>query len=512
MKTLPPTISHSILLATIALLLGASPLAAQQSFQDWLKKDRDQRKQFTKTGNVKPDVDSIEAPMADVPQVPDVQPDVPAPTPPPQPDIPAPPPPHQPDAEVTPPPQQDTPPPETHQAKAEWLIMVYAAADNILDNGIVDDIKEMQTIGSSEAIKMVALLDRSEEGEGWSDTRRFEVLNPDDIGGKNSWDTSLSTCTEMGELNMGNPTNLSDFVKWAQDTYPAERSMLVFNNHGGGWRDHFSRAVNASTRGPMQSKTFGLASLSRAICWDDTDDNDFLESREIRTALERCGPLTIIGCDACQMAMIEVAYEWHNVAGYLVTSELFEPYDGWPYDTIMKALDANPAMTTEAFVGEITQLYGASYTNEDTITTQSGIDLTKVVPLVAAVDSVAKNLSDHVDANQSLPATFKERFSTATFRGNNFLDLDAMMESIVNSPGFGEDLVDAAKLARDRFRKAVVANHSTLPRFRGLSIHAGFTVESDDYTADIIRFAADTQWDECLLKLRPLYKPPKEGE
>ena len=41
---------------------------------------------------------------------------------------------------------------------------------------------------------------------------------------------------DIGEVNMGDPNTLTDFVKWGLETFPARHTALVLWDHGGGWR------------------------------------------------------------------------------------------------------------------------------------------------------------------------------------------------------------------------------------------------------------------------------------
>ena len=52
--------------------------------------------------------------------------------------------------------------------------------------------------------------------------------------------------------------------------------------------------------------------------------------------------LSIIGMDACLMAMIEVQYQVRKFADVMVASQEVEPMHGWPYDTILAELTARP--------------------------------------------------------------------------------------------------------------------------------------------------------------------------
>ncbi|MCD6488404.1 MAG: hypothetical protein J7K21_04185 [Desulfurococcales archaeon] len=106
----------------------------------------------------------------------------------------------------------------------------------------------------------------------------------------------------MGEVNTGDPDTLKSFIEFVVGNYPAEHYMLIIWDHGGG---------------------------PGGAAWDYSSDDDYLTLKEIREAVEEAGVhLDIIGFDACLMATIDAAYEFRNVADYLVASEETEPGHG----------------------------------------------------------------------------------------------------------------------------------------------------------------------------------------
>ena len=129
---------------------------------------------------------------------------------------------------------------------AEWTVMVYLDADNNLESVGIDDINEMEMVGSTSEVNIVVQVDRipysvlasSNQGYAddisngnWTTTRRYYVtqdFNPILINSPLKID--------LGELNMGDPQTLVDFASWAAINYPAKKYLLVIWNHGGGLR------------------------------------------------------------------------------------------------------------------------------------------------------------------------------------------------------------------------------------------------------------------------------------
>src|SRR5205823_6865956 len=106
--------------------------------------------------------------------------------------------------------------------------------------------------------------------------------------------------------------------------------------------------VRAVARRPIRralfASTIHAALKTRAIAFDD-DAKDFLDNQELKRVLGEArkflgGKIAVIGMDACLMSMVEVAYQIRGAASVMVGSEQTEPGEGWPYDSILRALAA----------------------------------------------------------------------------------------------------------------------------------------------------------------------------
>jgi len=464
-------------LGVLLMLLSASPSRADAGFADWLKKDREAQKKFQQGKTPTKQAPSKQAPARTAPAKPDAAPATDVETP----------------ARTRVAPVAAP----VKKTKPGWLVMVYAAGDNDLDPFTIADVKEMQKVGSGDNLKIAVLMDRVDYGK-WSSARQFLVRKPSDQGGKDSWDVSLTTCEDLGELNMGDPQTLTSFVEWATTTYPQPNTMLVLWNHGGGWRTAASRAVSAgATRSAGPPPKPGLSRLSRGIAWDDTNGGDFLEMREVRSALEPFDPFTIIGTDACLMGMVEVVYELRERCDYFIGSEDIEPGDGWPYDRWLRPLAEDTGMKPEALCKVIVDEYTKSYGLRPT--TLSAVRQADVPALAESIDKVACELIDHTEA-RGKPAVSFDGLPSYTPSSPDFVDLGAFLERLKRK--YPKSVRDAAKVAHAALEKAVVVNRShLLLQGQGLSIYPGGGYDERDYRAGIIQFARDTRWDELLREL-----------
>lgn len=205
------------------------------------------------------------------------------------------------------------------QPQAKWTFLVYMVGDNNLEKYIVPDIeKELAKVGSNADVNVLVLADRtpgySNTAGDWTSTKLFYVTR----GMKADPQYALA---DWGERNMGDPQTLADFLSWAKANYPADHYALVMWDHGWGWR-------------PYQSM------------WDETDD-DTLDQHEIAAAMQAAGPVDVLGFDACEQQMIEVQATWRNYVQVIAASQEDVWWEGFKYEDILAALQANPAMTAE---------------------------------------------------------------------------------------------------------------------------------------------------------------------
>ena len=91
--------------------------------------------------------------------------------------------------------------------------MCYMNGDNNLAGEVLHAVDMMETIGSSEEIDIIALVDGAPGDNGgygtqWEKTRLLHISKDDEIGVINS-----QVIEDMGEQNLGDPQVLEEFVK-----------------------------------------------------------------------------------------------------------------------------------------------------------------------------------------------------------------------------------------------------------------------------------------------------------
>lgn len=233
-------------------------------------------------------------------------------------------------------------------ASKAWTLMIYMSSDNDIDTlgsyQIYDTIS--RTVAYNPAVRVLLLWDRSENG----DTRRYAF----DGGQRQDW--------PMGELAMDDPVTLTTFVTWARTTYPSQHYALIMDGHGSGLGGlmYDSHSGDLGKGHSMSIKQWGAA---------------------LRAATNNgAQPLDVLYMHACQMGMIEDAYEVRGLTSYYVASEAtaWGPYTAAAYYDILGA-----TATTTPF--DLAKRFADDYAG---VVSRDGRPYTVSVANMAQIDSV----------------------------------------------------------------------------------------------------------------------------
>ena len=124
----------------------------------------------------------------------------------------------------------------------------------------------------------------------------------------------LQLVDEQPSASMGDSETLADFLLFAKENYPADKTAVIFWNHGGG-----------SVSGASFDELYDLDSLTLSEMY-----SAFVQVWEPSNELGQ-QPLELVGFDTCLMATVDTAYTFCDLAKYLVASEETEPANGWDY-------------------------------------------------------------------------------------------------------------------------------------------------------------------------------------
>jgi clostripain len=386
---------------------------------------------------------------------------------------------------------------------ARWTFMVYLDADNNLESAGVEDMNEMETVGSTDDVNILAQFDRIPEYDvtngDWTDTRRYRLIKDD-----KKEEIGSPVLEELGEVNMGDPENLIDFVLWGAENYPAEHYAVILWNHGGAFW---------------------------GVCFDDTGDGNQADAltmpdlryafQEIRSELGR--DIDLVGFDACLMAEVAVLYQLRDIVDFTVASGFVEPGDGWPYETILPRLVENPALSPVELGKHISDTYVESYTDSEsdpddtTAITMSVFDMAKIATGVERLNEFAMVLSTSALVHNAQIWTARDRTESYDmvnagpfdFTGYAMYDIIDFTDKIQQFVPFDSEVKQAAQELRSALTDFIVYGKADEyhPFAHGLTIYFpnAETTAADapgrnsyDDRFNDVDFAQEKYWDNFL--------------
>ncbi|MEN6428379.1 MAG: clostripain-related cysteine peptidase [Phycisphaerales bacterium] len=342
-----------------------------------------------------------------------------------------------------------------HASKPKkWTVLVFLNAANNLEPCGIDDLNEMEKIGSSREVNVVVELARyyptlksppvnggyfrnplAERHpvfyyglENEPGIARYYVLQDDDEVMVHSVLKYRGPKTDAGR-----PESLADFGKWAIEHYPAEHYALVVWNHGAGWA---------------------------GVSYDDNTEHG-MDLPGLRTAMEQiCAALgegrhvDVLDFDACLMATVEVGYELKDTVDYLVASQEVEPGDGMPYDDYLKWLVMYPSAPPECLATAMVDTYVRSYAPQGSQVegeqssfseTKSAIRLSRMEDARAAVHRVAELLL----ARPALLGEVTEQLMVDVRRFGRLVDMHDFFTKLAEREKKDEELKTAVQAVID---------------------------------------------------------------
>ncbi len=364
----------------------------------------------------------------------------------------------------------------------EWTILVFMNAANNLEPDSIDDMNEMEQLGSTDSVNIVVQWKRiagydSSNGD-WRTTRRYYVTKDNDPQTVNS-----NLLVDMGSgVDMGSASTLRDFLQWGVRSFPARRYMVVIWNHGAGWRAYRER----------------LNILARGVSYDDNTGNN-IRIWELPLALSAGVKWDIIAFDASLMQMLEVAYEIRTMGDYIVGSEESPPAPGYPYHRILAPVLNNPSISPRELAQQIVTQTINYYNpdNTDNIT-QSAVETAQLENVAQKVDALAQVLLSVAPGNGAAIAAARE--NAQAYAEYTYKDLWDYTEQLRARLPASQQLTDAIDGVQNALSQAVIAEaHSNrrVNRSRGLSIYVPRASEFES-RYNLLAFARATHWDEWL--------------
>lgn len=256
--------------------------------------------------------------------------------------------------------------------------MVYLDGDSDLDAFARRNLEQMTEVGSTGAVNIIV---------------QFDGFGPDTPAVRYKVEKgSLTKLADLGEINTASTDAISNFLTSSITSFPAAHYALILWDHGDGWKGMLSDWGNNGVKSPE----FPISAIAGGI----------------RTAETTTGrKIDIIGIDACIMATVEAAYEFKDVADFLVASQELVQLTGWDYQGLFSSLMADPLRDPENMARLMVDSYqkyieSNPSLNDSRSQTISAVRLgAKIEAVAQAVDQVAGKLIQEIQDTASLHET-----------------------------------------------------------------------------------------------------------
>jgi len=373
----------------------------------------------------------------------------------------------------------------------DWTVMVFINGKNNLAPAALQDVNEMEMIGSTSRVNVVAevghinsprqvttqsglIIPSGElilpDDERWNGTHRFYIMK----------DTNRSAIKSMlfdvSNEDMGDWKRLSDFVVWARLQFPAKRYMLIVWNHGGG---------------------------VRGISFDDVTGNN-IAPYQLGLAFNQMGKIDVYGSDACLMQMAEIGYELKDKVPVIVGSEESEPGDGYNYTYLLDGLNRNPDASNEDVGRMMVAAFMKHYTQTREPVTQSAI---RTAPL-GRLGQLLSQWTDAVVKSNDINALAQALQRVQRFSYQDSIDLYHFVQGVgyySKDPAVRSIGAQILTLIKNDIVLANGATRAQYPNANGLAIFFPVTKQlPQGYLG--LKMSRDTNWDNFIRWVSSMYK------
>ena len=295
-----------------------------------------------------------------------------------------------------------------------WAIYWYLCGSDLESEygAATDDLSEMMEVTLPDNVTVVV-----ETGGAWMWMN--DLVDEDYLERYVYRGNEIQLVDQQPVDNMGSADTFGDFLSFCKENYPADKTMVVMWDHGGG-----------SVTG---------------VSFDENYDYDSLTLSEMREGFESAfdlsgePPIDVMGFDTCLMGTVDAAAAFADVAKYMVASEELEPGCGWHYSGFLNALAEDPGMDGARLGQKIcdTYLTECRWNFVGAETTLSVVDLSKIQPLLDAYEEMGAEALEHTLVDPYFFSEFSRMAEYSENYGGNTRD-----------QGYS-NLVDLGDLARN---------------------------------------------------------------
>ena len=263
---------------------------------------------------------------------------------------------------------------------AAWTVMIYLCGTDLESkNGMATE--NLLEISKTLANQQVNVLIETGGAKAWSTKEKLGFDIATDRLQRYKYDENGFTLVEERPLsNMAQTETLTEFIRWGQENYPADRYMLTIWDHGAGSME--------------------------GVILDELHNSAVMSLEDLGRALDDANvPLELLFMDTCLMATIETCAVVDGQTRYLIASEETVPGYGGNYKGWLQYLFDNPecdsARLGRVICDTVQQKYAEQGAGAADTVTMSVIDLKKMDAVYTAFDDMfaeAGSLLQNVNA------------------------------------------------------------------------------------------------------------------
>ena len=199
---------------------------------------------------------------------------------------------------------------KTHKPSNSTTVLFYMNGDNDLTDEVLSAVDRIETVGSSEKLNIIALIDGhpggiTRFGEKWAGTHLVYITRDKQPNQINS-----VVLADWGEQDLGHPETLTRFIKESIKRFPAETYIFCTFAHGKGVIDTGNFTANA------REKSLCISS--------DATSQTIMPLPAFKNALKtglNGHRFSFMILFSCLSSMVEIAYALSDVTDYLIASE-----------------------------------------------------------------------------------------------------------------------------------------------------------------------------------------------
>lgn len=283
----------------------------------------------------------------------------------------------------------------------------------------------------------------------------------------------VSLDDNFNSLAMTDSSNLTDFINYCSQSFPADRYELIMWDHGGGSISGFG--------------------------YDERESSSSMNLTKIDAALRNTSTkFDFIGFDACLMATLENALMLTDYADYMIASEETEPGVGWYYTNWLNEFSDNTSIETtklgKIIIDDYTDVCARKTNNSKT--TLSIVDLAELQCTVPSeFRNFAVSTSDMIE-NNDYAVVSSARNNAREFAQSSKIDQIDLVHFAKNlNTREGSDLANAL-LGAIKYNRT----SSNIKNAYGLSIYFPYKKASkvSSMVSTYNQIGIDTEYSKCI--------------